>query len=100
VTLFDLDFLNNKISDLEAVQNKEDFWNDQKSALKIIDDYNETKETRDTYVKIEKTHADLKDLLFACTESDEDMRALIEEMLSDLEKEVKIFRTRLLFKRK
>lgn len=73
MTLFDLAFLNDKIAKLEIEQNKEDFWSDQKAALSIIDEYNDVKEERDTYVKIEKTHKDIKDLIFACTEDDVDL---------------------------
>ena len=96
--LFDLAFLNKKISELEAIQNKEDFWSDQKAALKVIDEYNDAKEERDTYVHVEKSHKEIEDLLFACTDTDEDMRALIEELIDDLTKLVKQFRQRLLFK--
>lgn len=98
MTLFDLAFLNDKISKLEAEQNKEDFWGDQKSALKIIDEYNDAKEERDTYLKVTKANEEIKDLLFACTDSDEDMKQLIEEMLDELTANVKVFRQKLLFK--
>lgn len=98
VTLFDLAYLNKKVEELDFIQNKEDFWNDQKAALKVIDEYNSVKEERDTYMKITKTQEDLKELIFATSNDDEDMRQLIEEMLVDLEKEVKKFRQHLLFK--
>lgn len=98
MTLFDLAFLNNKISELEVIQNKEDFWNDQKTALKVIDEYNDAKEERDTYLEIEKSHKELESLIFSCTENDDDMRQFIEELLVDLEKKVKEFRVKLLFK--
>ena len=98
MTLFDLAFLDKKVKELEAKQNEEGFWNDQKSALKVIDEYNDAKEERDTYLKIESSHKEINDLIFATTESDEDMRQLIEEMLSDLERTCKSFRQKLLFK--
>lgn len=96
--LFDLDLLNKKVSELEKIQNSDDFWNDQKSALKIIDEYNDVKEQRDTYTKITYTHQDLNDLLFACNEGDEDMICLINDMLSELICSVKQFRQKILFK--
>ena len=96
--LFDLAFLNNKVNELEAKQNEEHFWDDQKSALKVIDEYNDAKEERDTYLSVEKSHKEIEDLLFACTENDEDMRSLIEELISDLTQTVKKFRQKLLFK--
>ena len=96
--LFDLAFLNNKIEQLDKIQNQDGFWNDQKAALKVIDEYNDAKEERDGYVKIENTHKDIKDLLYACTEEDEDMKNLVEEMIDELTKDVKAFRQRILFK--
>ena len=96
--LFDLDYLNKRVSELEIEQNREDFWNDQKAALKIIDDFNDVKEERDTYLKIEKNHNDIKELLLACSEEDSDTKNFIEEMILDLSKSVKTFRQKLLFK--
>ena len=98
MTLFDIDYLNNKVTELDIIQNKPDFWNDQKAALKVINEYNAAKEERDTYLKITKEHEDIKELLFATSDGDEDMLMLIEESLSDLAKEVKKFRQHLLFK--
>ena len=96
--LFDLDFLNNKIQKLEAEQNREDFWDDQKAALAIIDDFNDAKDERDTYIKIETAHKEVSDLMLACTDEDEDTKNFIDEMLSDLAIEIKQFRQKLLFK--
>ena len=98
VTLFDLDFLNKKIAELDIEQNKDGFWNDQKAALKVIEEYNNAKEERDTYVEIEKNHKDIKDLLASTPEEDTDLKELLEEMINDLKKTTKKFRQRLLFK--
>lgn len=98
MTLFDLAFLDKKINELEAKQNIDGFWNDQKSAVKIIDEFNDAKDERDTYLKITKQHQEISDLLFATSENDEDMKALLEEMIPDLEKQTKVFRQKLLFK--
>lgn len=100
MTLFDLAFLNDKVERLEKEQNREDFWSDQRKAVSIIDDYNDAKEERDTYLKIQKNHEDIKSLLFACTEDDEDTKDFIDEMIVDLSKTVKVFRQKLLFKGK
>ena len=96
--LFDLAFLKNKITELEAKQNQDGFWDDQKSAIKIIDEYNDAKDEHDTYLKITKAHKDLEELIFATSETDEDMTNLVNEMLQDLKKETKQFRQKLLFK--
>jgi len=98
VTLFDVSFLDKKISELETEQNKENFWNNQKVALKIIDEFNDAKDERDTYLKIVKGHKELEELIFSCTENDEDLRSFIEDLLQDLQKTVKEFRQKLLFK--
>ena len=98
MTLFDLVFLDNKVNELEKKQNEDGFWDDQKAALKVIDEFNDAKEERDTYLKITKNHKEIADLFLATSEQDEDMKALIEEMLDDLKKDTKIFRQKLLFK--
>lgn len=98
MTLFDVAFLEKKASELEAKQNVDGFWDDQKNAVKIIDEYNDVKYELDTYIKIEKTHNELKDLFLATTDEDDDMKNLIDEMLQDLIKETKDFRQKLLFK--
>ena len=96
--LFDLAFLNKKIKELEAIQNEDNFWSDQKKALKVIDEYNDAKYERDTYLSVQKNHEELKNLIFSCSENDEDLRQFIEELLVELTKTVKDFRKKLLFK--
>ena len=96
--LFDLDYLNKRVDELEKEQNRDNFWDDQKSALKIIDEFNDVKDERDTYLKIVKSHEDVKDLLFVSSEEDTDTKAFIEELIDDLNKTVKSFRQKLLFK--
>lgn len=96
--LFDLSFLNNKISNLDEEQNQEGFWNDQKHALEVIDELNDAKCERDTYLKIEKSYEDIKELLFACTNEDEDTKNFIDEMIQDLRLQIKDFRKKLHFK--
>lgn len=96
--LFDLAFLNNKVNKLEIEQNRENFWDNQKEALAIIDEYNDAKEERDTYLHIEKVHKDIQELLFVCTDEDEDTKDFLDELIIDLAKEIKIFRQKLLFK--
>lgn len=97
MTLFDLTYLNNKVTELETAQNVDGFWDNQKTALKIIDEFNDVKDKRDTYIKIQKNHKEISDLLLATTETDEDMRSLLEEMIGDLAKETRNFRQKLLF---
>lgn len=96
--LFDLDYLNAKVKELDEIQNRDGFWDDQKAALKVIDELNDVKEERDTYVKITNEHKDVEELLFACTDDDEDLKTLIEETMNEMSKDIKAFRQRILFK--
>lgn len=97
MTLFDQAYLERKISELEAKQNEEGFWDNQKAALLIIDEYNDVKEQHDTYAKILKNYKEISDLLFATSDSDEDMKSLLEDMINELEKDTANFRQKLLF---
>lgn len=95
--LFDLASLEKRIKEFEVIQNEADFWADQKRAVGIVSDYNRIKETYDTYRKIIKEHQDITELLKATTAEESDMLSLIEEMLGELEKEVKSLRSELYF---
>lgn len=95
--LFDRGVLESKIKELDAKQNSEGFWDNQKTSLAVIDEYNEAKDKLDSYDSIIQQAAELKELIFGCTEEDADMRALIEELSTELENDVVNFRRRLLF---
>ena len=96
--LFDIDFLEKKVQELDSIQNKDGFWDDQKAALKVIDEFNIVKEERDTYKAILQNQKDLNDLIFAASEGDEDMLQLIEDLEDDIRRKTKEFRQQLLFK--
>lgn len=96
--LFDIDFLEKKVQELDSIQNKDGFWDDQKAALKVIDELNSVKEERDTYKAILQNQKDLNDLIFAASEGDEDMLQLIEDLEDDIRRKTKEFRQQLLFK--
>ncbi|MDD3399350.1 MAG: PCRF domain-containing protein, partial [Candidatus Methanomethylophilaceae archaeon] len=95
--LFDLASLEAKNKELEAIQNESDFWNDQKRAVNIVNEYNKVKEIYDSYQKITKNHADLKELIEVTSGGDEDMVLLIEEMINELSQDVKGLRSELYF---
>jgi hypothetical protein len=52
VVLFDLPKLQDEIAALDAEQNKEGFWNDQKSALAVVSRLSDIKGKVDGYNKI------------------------------------------------
>ena len=54
MTHFDLSKLEDKINELEALQNSDTFWNDQKKAQSIIKEYNTAKDLRSKYFSNEK----------------------------------------------
>ena len=97
MTLFDYAFLEEKTKELEAIQNDPDFWNDQKRAVSVVNDYNRVKDTFGAYQKIIKTHRDIDELLKSTSQEDSDMLLLIEETLNDLSNYIKELRSELYF---
>ena len=91
---FDLDKLNKDILELTAISEKEDFWNDQKSALDVIEKLNNCKEIVGNYTKISTNIKDLEELLEL---GDESLYDQIDESLTELDKEVKEFQIQILF---
>lgn len=95
--LFDYASLEKKTKELEALQNDPDFWNDQKRAVSVVNEYNRVKETFGAYQKIIKTHRDIDELLKSTSQEDSDMRLLIEDTLNDLSNYIKELRSELFF---
>lgn len=95
--LFDYASLEKKTKELEALQNDPDFWNDQKRAVSVVNEYNRVKETFGAYQKIIKTHRDIDELLKSTSQEDSDMRLLIEDTLNDLSNYIKELRSELYF---
>lgn len=98
MTLFDRASLVSKVEELGQRQNDEHFWDDQKNALKVIEEYNAAKETLTTYDQIISAERDLEDLLKTASPDDEEVRALSEELADDLARSVTAFRKKLLFR--
>ena len=92
--LFDLAKLDSEIAELTKISEKEDFWNDQKSALKVIADLNEKKSVVETYRNIESTYKDLEELIDT---GDESILELINESFDTLASETKEFENSRLF---
>jgi len=97
VILFDLPKLREEISALEAEQNNEGFWNDQKSALAVVSRLSDIKGKVDGYTKISHDYKDVIDMLGDVSEKDADVLELIGSMESDLGTEVGSLRSLLLF---
>ena len=61
--LFDLAKLEKEIVSLSEISEKEDFWNDQKSALKIINELNSKKSAVEKYKTLETNYNGLVELI-------------------------------------
>ena len=97
MALFDLDSLKQEITGLEAKQNEEGFWNDQKSALVVVNRLTDIKNRVNGYEKSKAEYQDILDLLNEATDSDEEMKELIATMEEDLDKNMHELRNTLLF---
>ena len=98
VVLFDLDKLNAEIAELDNKQNEPDFWNDQKSALEVVNKLNDDKTKVEGYAKIKNDFEELSLLLDDPDSSNPEMCELIEGMERELSKAIKTLRTNLLFR--
>lgn len=97
VVLFDLPKLKDEIDSLTEEQNKEDFWNDQKAALAVVDRLNDAKYKVDTYTTIQSDFEGVSLLLEDADADSPDMRELIEETENSLKKKIHELRNDLLF---
>ena len=89
--LFDLDKLKTEITELQAKSEKEDFWNDQKSALSVINKLNSKKSVYEKYITLQNNHKDLlelielddESLLDSLNESFDELKGLVNEFETD-----------------
>ncbi len=95
--LFDLVSLKKEIADLESKQNQEGFWDDQKSAMMVVNRLSDIKEKVNGYEKASADLNDINELISSCDDKDAEMLELIETMESDLETSSKELRAILLF---
>ena len=92
--LFDLDKLDKEIAELTAISEKEDFWNDQKSALDVIAKLNFK---RDLATKYRDLVANLNDLSELIDIGDDSILESINDSFEQLKKDTKDFETSRLF---
>lgn len=82
MTLFDIARLTSEVEHQQKLINEPAFWNDQKEAVKVINVFNDLKETLDQYHLVELALNNAKELL-DLDESSEDA-SLLEEIYHDL----------------
>lgn len=97
VALFDLDKIKAKIDELEKLQNEPNFWNDQKKAVKVVNEFNSNKDIYTSFINIKKNYQDLSDLIKTLSESDKEMLAFANELYDSLIKDVDEMRIKVLF---
>ena len=92
--LFDLEKLDKEIEELTIQSEKEDFWSDQKTALKVISELNFK---RDLVTKYRDLVANLADLDELIDMGDDSILESINESFEELKKNTKEFETARLF---
>ena len=81
-----------RIQELEKKQLEDGFWNDQKSAKRVIDECNALKDMHSKYDALVKQYEELQDTYEMVKESlDEDMKALLEEDYEHATKDFEAF---------
>lgn len=83
-TLLKIEGLAQKLEELSAAMSRPDFWNDQKQAQAISQDYQDIKTEVDKWLEIEKKTADLYEM---SKSGDELLDAEIEKQTTELEKQ-------------
>ena len=92
--LFDLEKLDKEVESLTAISEKEDFWNDRKTALSVISELNFK---RDLVGKYRALVANFKDLDELIDLGDESILEMINESFEELKNATKEFETARLF---
>ena len=92
--LFDLEKLDQEISELTNISEKEDFWSDQKSALNVISKLNFKRDIVSKYRDLVANLTDLSELLDI---ADDSILESINESFEQLKKDTKEFETTRLF---
>ncbi|MCQ2753258.1 MAG: peptide chain release factor 2 [Bacilli bacterium] len=81
----------------EALMNEPNFWDEQKKAVKIVNELNDNKEILESFTAIKKAHQDLKDLLNNLSDTDQEMLTFANDLYRDLNEQVASLRIKVLF---
>lgn len=99
MNLFDLEKITKRIEELEELQSKEGFWDDQKSSLEVINELSDLKENKEEYSALLNIKKDIDEGL-EMYESDNEFAEILDSLLTDGQKKVKALRNKLLFSHK
>ena len=92
--LFDLAKLETEITKLQSKSEQENFWNDQKNALEVINELNSKKKTFETYKELSQGVNDLQELIEI---GDESLLESLNDSFDELKKKVNEFEVDRLF---
>ena len=92
--LFDLAKLDKEIKELQSISEKEDFWNDQKSALKTINELNSKRGAFEKYNTLLNNLKDIEELLEI---ADEELLESLNDSIDELKTLVAEFEVERLF---
>ena len=92
--LFDLAKLETEITKLQSISEQENFWNDQKNALEVINELNSKKKTFETYKELSQGANDLLELIEI---GDESLLESLNDSFDELKKKVNEFEVDRLF---
>lgn len=81
--------INQRILEIEEESLKEDFWNNQRTSQKIIEEKNSLMYKKDTYLNLEKTSKELENMAESVDNNDTEMLDLISDEFLNLEKKTK-----------
>ena len=98
MVLFDLVGLKKEIAELEDKQNQENFWNDQESALVVVNRLSDIKGKVGGYEKAVNDLKDINEMLEMADIGDSEMLELISSMEEEMEQNTKELRNLLLFR--
>lgn len=95
---FDNEKINKRIKEIDELSLKDNFYNNQREAKKLIDERNDLVYKKETYLKLIKGILDLKDLVSVVSIDDIEMVELIENESNSLFFEIEELRKSVLFK--
>ena len=91
---FDLDKLEKEIASLSEISEKEDFWSDQKEALKTINELNSKKSVVEKYKQLNRDYNDLLELIEL---GNEGLLEQLDQSFDELKHEVNEYEVERLF---
>ena len=91
--LFDLDALNERIAENEHQMTAPDFWNDNETAQKVINENNDLKAKRDTYVHLKEQLENLQTTIeLLSVEPDDELKEAFDHDYEATQKELREYR--------